>query len=433
MRKDRKRNKDTKVLFAVKAGRQFGDWCQTPAHEAGSVGPAVNGDEVRNIGLIRFRGRGYDASEVNDLLLRIAAELDAGRSAGPLIANATFQKRSLRSNYKTGPIDWFLEQLRREDPAEMARMNADPWRDLATDPYCIRRQPGDIAGHIAAPSQQEYADAWRDFGQQPGTRLSLVPTGAGRHELRTAEQQTVATAQYRLATTTLNAGGRTLTLEAVTVRSWPGIAGTISRDRPDLPAHALRRQAGEREAWLRQLLDETGTPVLYTGGHHAGLEIGGQHTDRYACGYIKFPGHRWLRFPVRGTRRANAVMTAVDQSGNKVARYRLARKETGLRRRVEITVHPGQQLTDELALALALSAPWLSSYFHTNGWLGSSLFRHQQLPTPGPLTNIEAAEGREHAGGSVGVLPRTRRRSVHDSRNLSRAPSASLVIGFAAP
>jgi hypothetical protein len=41
--------------------------------------------------------------------------------------------------------------------------------------------------------------------------------------------------------------------------------------------------------------------------------------------------------------------------------------------------------------------------------------------------------GREHAGGSAGVLPRTRRRSVHGSRNLSRAPAASLVIGCAAP
>ena len=340
----------------------------------------MNGDEVRNIGLSRFRGRGYRASEVNDLLLRIAAELDAGRPVGPLIANATFRTWSLRGSYKTGPIDWFLEQLRREDPAEMARMNADPWRDLATDPYCIRRQPGDIAGRIAAPSQQEYEAAWRDFDQQPGTRLSLVPTGAMRHELRTAEQQTVAAVGDRLGTTTLNAGRRTFTLKRV--RSGPGIDGAISRDRPDLPAHTWMSQAGW-DAWLSQLLDETGTPVLYTGGHHAGLEIGGQHTDRYACGYIKFPGHRWLRFPVRGTRRANAVMTAVDQGGTKVARYRLARKESGLRWKVGITVHPGQELTDELALALALSAPWLSSFFQTNGWLGSSLFHHQQLPTPG--------------------------------------------------
>jgi hypothetical protein len=49
------------------------------------------------------------------------------------------------------------------------------------------------------------------------------------------------------------------------------------------------------------------------------------------------------------------------------------------------------------------------------------------------LKLLAGASERRHAGGSVGVLPRTRRRSVHDSRNLSRAPAASLVIGFAAP
>src|SRR5439155_18010231 len=39
---------------------------------------------------------------------------------------------------------------------------------------------------------------------------------------------------------------------------------------------------------------------------------------------------------------------------------------------------------------------------------------------------VGLAEAREHAHGSVGALPRTRRTSVHDSRNLSRAPPASL-------
>lgn len=38
----------------------------------------------------------------------------------------------------------------------------------------------------------------------------------------------------------------------------------------------------------------------------------------------------------------------------------------------------------------------------------------------------DGSEGQEHAGGSGGGLPRTRRRSFHDSRNLSRAPAASL-------
>jgi hypothetical protein len=42
-----------------------------------------------------------------------------------------------------------------------------------------------------------------------------------------------------------------------------------------------------------------------------------------------------------------------------------------------------------------------------------------------PHRNLRIRRSRA-CGGSVGVLPRTRRRSVHDSRNLSRAPAASL-------
>ena len=262
--------------------------------------------------------------------------------------------------YDTGAVDWFLEQLRRrEDPVEAARMNADPWRDLAADPYCIRREPGDLAGCIAAPSKQECADTWRDFGQQPGTRLSWASTAALRGELRTAEQQTIVTVRAGLPTT-VTAGGRTFTRRRVSRSSWPGIAETISRDQPSAPVHMLGL-AGKRDPELRQLLDETGIPILYTGG---------LHIDRGAGGYIKFAGQRWLRFPVWGERRirrASAIMTAVDQAGNKVARYRLAPNKTGFRERVEITVHPDQQLTDELALAIALSAPWLRSYFGSSG------------------------------------------------------------------
>jgi hypothetical protein len=285
-------------------------------------------------------GSGYDASEVNDLLLRIAAELDAGRPVGPLIANAAFRwsSRGWPSSrggvYRIDDIDWFMEHLRlRDDPAEM---NADPWRDLAADPYCIRREPGDIAGRIAAPSRQEYADAWRDFGQQPGTRLSLVPTGAWRRELRTAEQQTVATARYGLGKT-VNAGGptftlkggRPLTLKQVSRSSLPGI------EWPRVPAHMLERPTSKSKTdpQCQRVIDETGALILYTSG---------KHIDRFPGALVKFPGQRWLRFPVRGTSPANAIMTAVDQAGNKVARYRPTGKLKLLNVPVpiEITVHP---------------------------------------------------------------------------------------------
>jgi hypothetical protein len=50
-------------------------------------------------------------------------------------------------------------------------------------------------------------------------------------------------------------------------------------------------------------------------------------------------------------------MTAVDQAGNKVARYRF----TGPRK--EIAVHTDHRLTEELALVIAVSATWVGDYF----------------------------------------------------------------------
>jgi len=321
--------------------------------------PVMNGDEARNI---TFGKGDYDASQVNDLLARIAAELDAGRPAGPLIANATIKKRLLPVGYDRGAVDWFLGQLwRREDPAEADRMNADPWGALAADPYCIRREPGDPARRVAKPSKQAYKDAWDDFARQPGTRLSWVRTGARRNELRTAEQQPIASSGPGRPAA-LTAGGRTFTWIRVTKSSWPGIATTISPEYPYAAAHMRKRQAenqtGDNNPRMYQLRDETGIPVLYTAG---------RHINRSAGGYIKLPGQRWLRFPVRGTSRTNAIMTAVDQEGNKVARYRLIHYGSSLRRSTEITVHPDQRLTDELALAIAVSAPWLYLYFYQEG------------------------------------------------------------------
>lgn len=245
-------------------------------------------------------------------------------------------------------------------------MSADPWRDLAAypsepdDPASRNLASRNLASRIFvpprfAPSPREYADAWRDFDQQPGARLSEVWTGGMRHELRTAEQQAVAVVRHRLLSATVGVGGRTFTWERVNRSTWPGVAETISRDQPGMPVTMLGRQTDKKDFYLRQLVDETGAPVLYTGG---------RHFERSASAYIKFPGHRWLEFPVRGTKRANAIMTAVDQAGNKVTRYRLVRDKASTWTRVEITVHPDRELTDELTLVVALSAPFLRSYFN---------------------------------------------------------------------
>ena len=209
---------------------------------------SVNGDEVRNARFGPSVG-GYDAPQVDGLLRRIAVELDAGRPAGPLIADATLQSAGmgLRSprGYDIDAVDWFLDQLRCGGNGDGAGASADPWRDLAVVNHVTRRGPGDLADRAAAPSRQarrkyenqnleylgrECADAWRDFGQQPGTHLRWVRAGAVRRELRTAEQQTIASLRYG-RTTTISTGGRIFTWKRVTGSSWPEIAEIVRRSR----------------------------------------------------------------------------------------------------------------------------------------------------------------------------------------------------------
>ena len=367
----------------------------------------MNGDEVRDV---RFPSGSYDASQVDDLLRRIAVELDAGRPAGPLIAGATFRPALMtlqRAGIKLRPagprgydseaVDWFLDQLRRqEDQSELAGIDADPWRDLPVGNYFTRSGPSDLAEPTATPSRQargkqarqgdylaqECADAWRDFGQHPGAQLRWVRAGVVRHELRTAEQQTVASLRdlrltardlHDLRHTTVSTGGRTLTWKQVTRSAWPGVAEIVRRSHENNPrgyfpdtdtSPSQKRQANAssqepsraERAYLdplTELLDQTCTPILCTSG---------DNYQRRARARITFTDQRLLCFPVRGTTSANAIMTAVDQAGNKVARYRATGK-LGLQYRMEITVHPRQLLTDELALALVISAPWLWSYF----------------------------------------------------------------------
>lgn len=355
----------------------------------------MNGDEVRRLDFPRVNA-GYDAAAVGKLLDRVAAELDAGRPVAPLIEAATFPRLSIweasgspalgrrRGMYDCAVVDWALSQLRlQDDPAA----RADPWRDLRAwhFPVAIPDAGGAPpavpglrgAARLAAWNQQrrraqrDYAracaDAWRDFGLPPGARLSLVKTGARRSELRAAGQYPLVS----VGTGTFDRNGRTYRLSRVKAAQWPAVAAEIGDKPPASPAHLARTEPASRTAteaarrtdpaarkpWgleVKSLADQAGQPVLYTSG-----------------GCVQFPGRRWLRFPVRGTDRSNAIMTAVDQAGRKVARYRIASrrgsKNSKKWREIEITVHPDQQLTDELVLTLALTAPWISEFFESSG------------------------------------------------------------------
>jgi hypothetical protein len=106
-----------------------------------------------------------------------------------------------------------------------------------------------------------------------------------------------------------------------------------------------------------KLVDDAKIPIL---------RIMEKHYNRGADGSIWFADQGWLRFPVRLTNRFNAVMTAVDEAANRVARYRIPIAPL-FWSSVEITVRPDWELTDQRALAIAVSAPWLLSYFDRPG------------------------------------------------------------------
>lgn len=308
----------------------------------------MNGEQVRNtrILLVPHHGiSGYDQRQVDDLVLRVAAELDAGRPAGPLIENATFRRRSYRRRYDIDAVDWLLGQL----PTEISGL---AFSQLAPDEVGAGRRRG---GEYFV---EQCEDAWRDFGQLPGVRLWWGKAGRALSELRTSDQQTLASERVgRWSNSTVNVGGRSFAFKAVDGTAQPAPPGadeffaSVARD---AFGHFTTTLGGYTQPWrssvrVGEFADETGTPALYTCGVNFNF--------RAYCS-IMFPDHRRLRFLVRGTERSNAIMTAVDQTGKSAARYRIVDKKT-----TEIVVNPGWELTDELTLAIAISAPWLDSYF----------------------------------------------------------------------
>jgi hypothetical protein len=325
----------------------------------------VTGDEVRDIWFLAPLGtkpiRGYDRSEVADLLCRVAAELDAGRPAGPLIESATFRRQGWEPACDIDAVDWFLEQfLSRPGQPEPAAISADPWQDRGVTQF-TRGGGRDLASlsprALWDSFVQECANAWCDFGQLPGTQLGWGRAGDGHTELNMAGH-TLASCRYR--STTVSASGRTFTWQTSRANSsLPGIADIFKRSQKDYRGHFAKPGRITQIAQLpglaraRALVDEAGNPILYTTG---------AHYNGRACARVWFPDGRWLRFLVRGTSKDNAIMTAVDQAGNNVAKYKKFEPATPTWDPAGITVHPAQTLTDELVIAIAISAPWLAEY-----------------------------------------------------------------------
>ena len=135
---------------------------------ASPVARPVTGDEVRDTTFMFGRRDGYDRAQVDDLLCRLAAEIDAGRPVEPLIENATFRDHTWTGGYDTEAVDWFLEQLRL-DHRDLAGMSQDPWRDLAVTAQITRSEIGHLAGAHTWLAQKAL---WRYYSEEC---LSLNP------------------------------------------------------------------------------------------------------------------------------------------------------------------------------------------------------------------------------------------------------------------
>jgi hypothetical protein len=195
-----------------------------------------------------------------------------------------------------------------------------------------------------------------EYDQEPGVCLRWEKVRGGflsagwAFELRTADQQAIASVLGwpNVGSMTASTGGKTFTWN----RRW--------NDRPARPAPPVLAELvkgwGQDPRKIRELIDDTGTPILYVSGE----SYNGQIDVR-----ITFPDRRWFQFRIRATERRDAFMTATDQAGKKVARFRVSRVTRFNQHlaEVEIVVHPDRTLTDELVLAVAISPPWLHHYF----------------------------------------------------------------------
>ena len=158
-----------------------------------------------------------------------------------------------------------------------------PWPSSPRAGPVTRPSPPPRSRGGGAYFTQECESAWLGFGQQPGTHLRWVKVTGGtfrsaRYELRTAEQQAIASAAPDERHAAGQAGGRSFTWEKTpvpcssTAGSWPsGITELPTCGWRDVEGHfdaetRSSRAHRRRACSVGGFVDETGTPILYVSG-----------------------------------------------------------------------------------------------------------------------------------------------------------------------
>jgi hypothetical protein len=94
---------------------------------------------------------------------------------------------------------------------------------------------------------------------------------------------------------------------------------------------------------------------------------GTKNFNRQAKAVAQVSGGPSLRFPVRGTSKSNAIMTAVDDRGHPFFSLRQVRNAGSPPKFVEIVVASHRHLTPELLLVMAMSYYNLYTFFDHEG------------------------------------------------------------------
>jgi hypothetical protein len=202
-----------------------------------------------------------------------------------VIENAALRRRRWGRRYDVDAVDWLLGQfLLRLGDFELAGIGADPWGDLAV----ARLDLGGVSGpaKLCAPGKpsrgasrgyraEQCENAWRDFGQLPGTHLCWGSAG-GRKELRTAGEETLVSARRG----TFSAGGRSFTFKGRYAISTlpPGVAELFARaardDRGQFAARSRRDNRFEERFGRPISLGQEGYAkpwLLLAGGSLSGI------------------------------------------------------------------------------------------------------------------------------------------------------------------
>jgi DivIVA domain-containing protein len=309
----------------------------------------MQGDEARSV-VFQPRPWGYDPDEVEDFLSFVADELDAGRNVSQL--NPTFSTNSGKAQYDVDAVDWFVARLR-IDSTSLGGVPGEPWSspmaNYATWP--VAEDPPHSHGQLAGWLVRHYDEEWTRFPDLQGAHLQWAATRLGNRELSTSDGEVIAIVSQHF--------GRAGPYGVLRVET--------QSDRYDL------RHLGKRKDCRCELIDTSGRPKFTLTGYNFLWRAKAEISDWSSAGAT-------LRFPARGSRRSNAVMTATDlPSGQRLAKFRSQLRPVGvtalLTPPIDVVVHPAVELSPQVVLMIAMTAPFVRTFFDTPiAWMG----------TPGP-------------------------------------------------